>query len=625
MMINKPYSKYFWLISVFFLLSNILLTQEKTPEFGGSKKLFAKEDKKIQFNCHWQHETLKPDDSTHLALVIDFIKNHHINPPSHLIPAGYPIEVIATKIKVSKISEHTIAQSPIFQEPKTEKSEELNFDQKYYKDQTIVFIPIKIKPTFTAEKLEVSVEIYYQLCNEKVCFAPKTETITTEIIVSKNGESKLINENIFSQIPKVSLVLPEEEKKETFGFSNWSFKFDGKTKLGFFLMVLMAFLGGILLNFTPCVLPIIPIKMMGLTTAAGTRKKSIFLGIVMSLGILTFWLFIALLVSSVPKFSSVSTLFQYYEFNIAIGVIIAIMAVGMCGLFDIQVPQKLASINPRFSSTIGSFGIGIMTAILSTPCAGPFMGSAMAWALKQSQSTTLLIFFTIGMGMAFPYLLLSSFPKLVNWVPRSGPGSVVIKQTMGILLLAAAAYFIGIGLTASIKAFQGSSNHWWITMSIAAFAGVWVFIKTIQINPSGLKKQFFLVLGIFITSVSFLILMAMIQVGPLVWKEYTPEVFAKAKEENKTIVLDFTAEWCPNCKTLEKFVLNSKEVSSALMQSNTELIKVDITNEDANKSKLLKDEGSLTIPYLVIYKNGQKVFQADFYTKEDILKIINSK
>lgn len=617
-------SKYLWLVSLFFLISHILFSQENTPGFNGSKKLFAKDEKKIQFSCLWQHENLKPDQNTNLALVIDFIKNHHINPPAHLIPPSYPIEVIATKIKVSKITDHAVAQSPIFLEPKSERSEELKFDQKFYKDQTTVFIPIKIKPSFTAEKLEVTIEVYYQLCNDKVCFAPKTETITTEIIVNKNGELKAINESIFSQIPKATIAL-SSQKEESFGFSKWSFKFDGKTKLGFFLMVVMAFFGGVLLNFTPCVLPIIPIKMMGLTTTAGTRRKSIFLGVVMSLGILSFWLFIALLVSSVPKFSSVSKLFQYTEFTITIGVIIAIMAIGMCGLFDFRVPQKLASINPRFSSTFGSFGIGVMTAILSSPCAGPFMGSAMVWALQQSQSTTLLIFFTIGMGMAFPYLILSSFPNLVSWVPRSGPGSVVIKQTMGILMLAAASYFIGIGLTASVKAFHGSSNHWWPTMSIAAFAGIWVIIKTIQLNPSGFKKGIFLLLGLAISSVSLLILVAMIQVGPLVWKEFTPELLSKAKDENKTFVLDFTAEWCPNCKTLEKFVLNSKEVSDALMQLNAELIKVDITNEDELKTKLLNEEGSLTIPYLVIYKNGQKVFQADFYSKEDLLKIINVK
>ena len=144
--------------------------------------------------------------------------------------------------------------------------------QKYYKDQTFVFIPIKISPTFSEEKLEVSLEIFYQLCNEKICYAPKTETLTAEIIVNKNGETKLINEPTFLQLPKESMasLAPQEQ---SFGYSNWKFNFNANSTMGFLLMVLMALLGGTLLNFTPCVLPIIPIKIMGLSHSAGSRKK----------------------------------------------------------------------------------------------------------------------------------------------------------------------------------------------------------------------------------------------------------------------------------------------------------------------------------------------------------------
>ena len=110
--------------------------------------------------------------------------------------------------------------------------------------------------------------------------------------------------------------------------------------------------------------------------------------------------------------------------------------------------------------------------------------------------------------------------------------------------------------------------------------------------------------------------------GPLKWQDYSAEIFAKAKEENKIILLDFTAEWCLNCKVLEKSVLNSKEVSEAITNANTTLIKVDMSNDDEAKSKLINAEGSLTIPFLVIYKNGKKVFQGDFYTKADIIKAV---
>ena len=613
----KSFFKFLFLIIISLGLSKPLFSQDILK----GKNAFGKAESNIKFSSLWQHENLKPGDSSNLAVVVDFGKGFHFNPPAHLIPANYPVDVVATKVKVSQISNKAIAQSPIYLNPFSEFSKEFNTDLKFYKNQTYIYIPIKLDSKFTENKLQVSVEIYYQLCNETNCFIPKTETITAEIDVSLNAESKLINETVFSQIPKESLeVLSKGE--QSFGYSDWKFNFNADSTTGFFIMLFMAFIGGALLNFTPCVLPIIPIKIMGLSHSAGSRKKGIYLGLVMSAGIISFWLLMGILISSVSKFSSISKLYQYPEFTITVGIIIGAMAVGMCGLFNIQVPQKIAVLNPRFNSTLGSFGIGVMTAILSTPCTAPFMGSASAWAIQQSQQTTLLIFFSIGFGMALPYFILSSFPVLVKWVPKSGPVSVVIKEVMGILMLAAASYFIGVGITNSVESFKGSSNYWWITMTIVAFAGMWIIIRTSQIKPSAMKRFFFSALGSIIITMSLITLKSMTATGPLKWQDYSAEIFAKAKEENKIILLDFTAEWCLNCKVLEKSVLNSKEVSEAITNANTTLIKVDMSNGDEVKSKLINAEGSLTIPFLVIYKNGKKVFQADFYTKADIIKAV---
>ena len=595
-----------WWLFFFTLFTTGLYSQESSPNFFTNKKSIPKQEKRVSFSSQWRHDSIMPGENTQLAVIIDFEKGYHFNPPAHFIPANYPVEVIATTVKVSKISANALAQSPIFQNPASEFSKEFNSDLKIYKEQTIVFIPIKLSSTFSADQLNISIEIYYQACNEKNCFAPKTEIVTATINIDKTNQSKLINENIFSQMPKESLPFsPLIKKEHSFGYSNWKIKFDADSSLGLLIMILMACIGGALLNFTPCVLPIIPIKIMGLSHSAGSRNRGIYLGFVMSAGIISFWLVMGLLISGVSKFSSISKLYQFPSFTITVGIVIAIMAVGMCGLFNIQVPQKIAGLNPKFNSTMGSFGIGIMTAILSTPCTAPFMGSATAWALQQSQQITLLIFFAIGFGMALPYFVLSSFPVLVRWMPKSGPISVVIKETMGILMLAAASYFIGVGITNHFESFKGSSNYWWPTMVIVAFAGLFIIIKTFQLKPTLLKKIIFTSIGALIIVVSLLTLKSMTAIGTLIWQDYTPELLEKSKNENKIIVLDFTAEWCLNCKALEKYILNSNEVSTALTNQDITLIKVDLSNNDDVKTKLLNAEGSLTIPYLVIYKNGQ--------------------
>ena len=122
------------------------------------------------------------------------------------------------------------------------------------------------------------------------------------------------------------------------------------------------------------------------------------------------------------------------------------MAIGMGGLFSIRLPNTVYKVNPKQDSWFGSFLFGVMTAVLSTPCTAPFMGAAAAWAATQSPTLTLIVFGAIGFGMAIPYLILAAFPHLVEKMPKAGAASEVIKQVMGLLMLAAAAYFIGVGL-----------------------------------------------------------------------------------------------------------------------------------------------------------------------------------
>ena len=167
----------------------------------------------------------------------------------------------------------------------------------------------------------------------------------------------------------------------------------------------------------------------------------------MMLGIVFFWLLLGLLLAFVSGFTATNQLFQYPAFTIGVGVIIAVMAIGMCGLFSIRLPGKLYMVNPSHDTLHGSFLFGIMTAVLSTPCTAPFMGAAAAWATTEPPAITLLVFACIGLGMALPYLVLSAFPKLTDRMPRAGAASELIKQVMGLLMLAAAAYFIGVGLS----------------------------------------------------------------------------------------------------------------------------------------------------------------------------------
>lgn len=144
--------------------------------------------------------------------------------------------------------------------------------------------------------------------------------------------------------------------------------------LGLLTLLFLAALGGLLLNFTPCVLPVLPIKIMGMSRAAGDPRRLAVLGLVMSLGVVAFWLAIGGAIAFIAGFTAISSLFQTTWFSLVVGLFVAVVALGGLGLFEVVLPQAIYRYQPKQETLPGAFGFGIMTAILSTPCTAPFHG-----------------------------------------------------------------------------------------------------------------------------------------------------------------------------------------------------------------------------------------------------------
>jgi thiol:disulfide interchange protein DsbD len=418
--------------------------------------------------------------------------------------------------------------------------------------------------------------------------------------------------------PEVFAGMQAAKESLTIAFFGWDFKIE-PSKL--WLLLVVAMVGGVLLNFTPCVLPLIPIKIIGLSQAAGNRRRCFLLGLSLSAGVVAFWLGLATAVSTLSGFNATNKLFQYPVFTVSVGVIICLMAVGMCGLFAVQLPQWIYRINPSQESVAGSFGFGIMTAVLSTPCTAPFMGAAAAWSATQRPLITASTFAAIGGGMALPYLLLSAFPVLVHRVPRSGPASDLIKQVMGLLMLGAGAYFLGTGVAgfAAQPPDPPSQAYWWAVAFFVAAAGVWLVWRTCQITPRIWKRLCFGALGVGLVGVALVLGVRFTEGSPIHWVYYTPKRLAEAQKENKVIVLEFTAAWCLNCHALEQAVLHNPAVVALLNAQGVTPIKVDITGNNPQGDAKLIEVGRRTIPYLVVYAtDGKEIFASDAYTVEQL-------
>ena len=497
-----------------------------------------------------------------------------------------------------------------------------------FEGKSVVYLPVTVATDATDGTVELAFTIDFQACDDQTCLAPATVKIALPISIAADAASGGEASALFADFdPSVfGRIRSGEKAPEIVDFDAFGLKLSVDIRgAGFLLLLLLAAIGVLLLNFTPCVLPVIPLKIMSLSQAAGNRGRCFLLGLAMSLGVIAFWLGLGIAVASISGFTATNQLFQSPVFTISIGVVIAVLAIGMMGLFSVRLPQALYMIEPRHDTVIGSFGFGIMTAVLSTPCTAPFMGSAVVWAVTVTITTVLLVFGAVGLGMAFPYLVLAAFPALVKNMPRTGPASDLIKQVMGLLLLAAAAYFAGAGLSGLMvePPAPPSRLYWWAVGLVAAAAGLLMMLRTFRITPRIGPRIVFGGLGALILAASILVAVRMTDKGPIDWIYYTPERLAEARSDGDVVVLDFTAEWCLNCKTLEATVLATKQVAAALNGDGVVAMKVDLTGNNEAGNALLRESGRLTIPLLVVLApDGTEIFKSDAYTPRQVLDAI---
>ena len=318
------------------------------------------------------------------------------------------------------------------------------------------------------------------------------------------------------------------------------------------------------------------------------------------------------------------------------------------GLFTLSLPQSTYMITPKADNAWGSFLFGVMTAVLGLPCFGFVAGALFAGAATLPPIVTLLIFGSIGIGMGAPYLVLAAFPKLVDRIPRTGPASELVKQVMGLMLIAAAAYFIGSGLIGLVaeQPWMGRLLHWWAIAFALIIAGGWLTLRTFQITPRWGPRITWLLVAVVMaviptwysiraTEKARLTHEALAGAGfkgvgvylPEVWNPFDPIVFELARESGKVVVVDFTAEWCINCKALKAGVLDVDPVKSRLADSpDIVMFTADNTSRTAYGWELMKQIGQTGIPLLAIWSPSdpfEKPWSSTAYTSGQVMEALD--
>ena len=497
-----------------------------------------------------------------------------------------------------------------------------------FSGQTVIYLPLVVASDAPAGPVTIKGYVQLQACDDSTCVAPADIPFSVSVTVEPGATMAAPGKRFESFDPAIFAKIHSGKPGDTavrFDIFGRTFDID-PTGAGFLALLLVAAAGGLLLNFTPCVLPVIPLKILSISRAAGHPRRCLALGVALSAGVVIFWLALGAAMSLISGFTSANQLFQYPLFTIGIGAVIAAMALGMCGAFSIVLPQRVYMVETKQDTLPGAVGFGVMTAVLSTPCTAPLMGAAAAWAVTESPATVLSVFGSIGAGMALPYLILSAKPSLVERVPRSGPASDALKTTMGLLLLAAAAYFVGSGLSGAMVTAPDppSTAYWWVVAACAIGAGGYMFARTMALAKAIRTRVVLGASSALIVAISVGVGVRMTDKGPIPWTYYTPERFAEALARGDAVMLDFTAEWCLNCKTLEKTVLESSPVVARIAKGGVVPMKVDITGSNDPGRAKLKEAGRVTIPFLVVYApDGTPKLESDLYTPAQVVEAID--
>ena len=417
----------------------------------------------------------------------------------------------------------------------------------------------------------------------------------------------------------------------------------GRANSPLWTYLFFGFLGGIILNLMPCVLPVISLKIFGFIHQAGDSRASILRhGLAFTGGIFVWFLGLAAVIIALKASGSeVSWAFQFQNpwFNFVIGAIVFLFALNLFGVFEIILPGRAATGIAHAGShggLGGSFAQGILATLLATPCTAPFLGTALGFAFGQTSAVIAAMFASIAAGMSAPYILLSAQPGWMKFLPKPGAWMERLRQFMGFPLAATLIWLLFV-----IGQQRGSEAVIWALATYLLLGlSAWLYGTFLGPLDSG-RTRFLAFLGILLSLTVGLgyfagDLFARAAAGQsstqnnpdgIPWVPYSEEALQKLLAENKPVFLDFTADWCITCKYNEASSINTEAVRQAFEKGGIVAMKADWTNSNPAITKKLAEFDRVGVPFYLFYgPEGQDdpVILPELLTENIVLRVLST-
>jgi thiol:disulfide interchange protein DsbD len=409
-------------------------------------------------------------------------------------------------------------------------------------------------------------------------------------------------------------------------------------------MLLYAFIGGLILNIMPCVLPVIALKILGFVSEAKSSPRRVrALGGIYAIGVLFSFLALAAIVIGVKAAGHQAGWGMQFGspiFIVCLTTLVTLVALNLFGVFEVTLGGKTLDAAGNLASRHGASGAffnGVLATTLATPCTAPFLAPALGFAFSQSAATIVFIFLTVGLGLASPYVLLSWNPAWLKFLPKPGAWMEKFKIAMGFPMLATVVWLFNIA-----AASYGKNVLWLgVFLVVVAFAA-WIFGEFFQRERKHKTAAAVVTLFLLIGGYAFALEKELdwrtampetnatgsLKESPdgIDWQRWSPEAVAQARADRKPVLVDFTADWCLTCQVNKQTSIEISSVRQKLKDINAVAFTGDYTRTPDNITTELNRYNRAGVPLVLVYpKNpdAQPIVLPEVLTPNIVLNALN--
>jgi len=553
-------------------------------------------------------DPLSPGTKFDLLMTVDVTRGHHIQSNTPTVPSLIPSDVFVER------QEGVRFDRPVFPEGKIRPDKYLG-KLSEYDGRITVRIPGVVDASRNAGPIRIAGIFTYQACDDEGhCFPPGAVSfaLTSGAAAASPVETVTLASSSAEPPPSTTAAGSLDNKSGIEGFLG---------RFGLVGLLIGCFLYGLFINATPCVLPLLSIKVLGFVHQAHeSRRRTLALGLSFGAGVMVFFVILGLLAAAGTN------ILQFPEAVIGLGMVVMAMGLSMLGVFTLQPPTAAVNLEAgiRKEGPLSSFGKGALAPILGFACTGPLLAGAFGWATQQPPHIAVSAFLFMGLGMSSPYMLLGANPHWLSFLPKPGQWMITFERIMGFLLLA-----MVIWLLHPLVIQIGTEGLEW-TLVFLVFVGLacWM-LGQVRFNMSAGRRWGYrlgaLALVVLVGGVIYRGVFPLREAvaaaraerdalancnngessGKIHWRPWSEQAVEETVRSGAPAFVDFTAAYCTVCKVNKLRAINTPEVFEKLKALGVATFQGDFTSGDSDVFTALQKHGRAGVPLNLIYPAGR--------------------